>query len=278
MLALASYAAFDMGLPLIHVPLHSLTRLMAALAVIVPTCVFMLLQVWLSHALVSLRPSAWGALSIMALSVMLWLVTLLNLHPHHHVSILLLKLLLLSLLITMACTFFGILLSRIVREANILLPVALVAMPVDYIGAMTPVGFTQNMVAQHSGIVQAVSVHVPTVGGLQPISYIGPGDALFMAFFFSVVLRLGMNDRGTFWAMYGLLTAAMLLVLFSGPLFHRDINIAALVPMGLAVIAANFRAFRLKRAEVFAAGYAAALVLLLVFAFYTYSHSHFFRH
>ena len=92
-----------------------------------------------------------------------------------------------------------------------------------------------------------------------------------MAFFFAVALRLNLNVRGTFWWMYGLLTATMLLVLFT------EVNIAALVPMGLAVLIANFRFFRLKREEVFATAYAAALVLVLVTGFYLYSHSHFYH-
>ena len=158
------------------------------------------------------------------------------------------------------------------REVNVLLPVALVAMPIDYIGAMTPIGFTQNAVTQHPAMVQAVSIPVPTMGGLHPIGFIGPGDALFLAFFLAVVQRLDLNMRGTFWGMYILLTLTMLIVLTTGA------NIAALVPMGLAVLVANGPAFRLQRSEVFATLYAAALVLVLVVAFYGYSHTHFFHH
>ena len=184
----------------------------------------------------------------------------------------LLRTLLLGFTITSACTFLGIALSRIVREVNVLLPVALVAMPIDYLGAMTPIGFTQNVMTQHPAMVQAVSVPVPTLGGLHPIGFIGPGDALFLAFFLAVVQRLALNMRGTFWGMYVLLTLTMLIVLTTGA------NIAALVPMGLAVLIANGPSFRLQRSEVFATLYAAVLVLVLVVAFYGYSHTHFFHH
>lgn len=272
-LAVGAYAAFNLLLPLVPVSFHSLSRPALAALILGPTCVFMLLQLWLSRALVGLRPRPAVSVAVMAASAALWLLTLTTLHSHGHIWPYLFRQLLLGLFITLACTFFGILLSRIVREANILLPVALIAMPIDYIGAMTPIGFTQNAVAQHPGIVHAVSVPVPTVGGLHPISYIGPGDALFMAFFFAVVLRLGMNDRATFWWMYGLLTIAMLLVLIL-----PNFNIAALIPMGLAVLIANGRAFRLKRAEAFAVLYAGAFVLALVTGFYLFSHAHFFRH
>ena len=52
-------------------------------------------------------------------------------------------------------------------------------------------------------------------------------------------------------------------------------NIAALVPMGLAVLIANARYFKLKREEVFATLYAGLLIIALVTGFYLfYSHTH----
>ncbi len=276
-LAVLAYVAFDMLLPLLHVPLRGLQAWEGLLLLVVPTAVFMLLQLWLSRTLVDLNPRPAISLALMLVSVLAWFAVLMYVRPHRDWSypvdyfLVLLRPLLLGLSITTACTFFGVLLSRIIREPNVLLPVALIAMPIDYIGAMTPVGFTQNAVKQHPSIVQAVSVPVPTVGGLHPIAFIGPGDALFMAFFFAIVLRFSMNARGTFWWMYGLLTAAMLIVLTIG------LPIAALVPMGLAVVIANYRFFKLKREEVFAVIWASIVVLAAVIGFYFYSHTHFFH-
>jgi len=284
LLALGAYLAFDLLLPLVPLPLRPPPRIAVAALVFLSTAAFMLLQLWLAQAVVNLRPRAWvSAVSCLA-GVALWLVTFRYFLPHkgwsdaHNAPLFIVGPLLLGLAITLGCAFFGILLSRIVREANVLLPVALVAMPIDYLGAMTPIGFTQNAVANNPRLVQALSVPVPGVGGgahhhgaLHPIGFIGPGDALFMAFFFAVALRLDLNKRGTFWWTYALLTATMLIVLFT------EVNIAALIPMGLAVLIANFRHFKLKREEVFATVYAAALVLVLVTGFYLYSHSHFYH-
>lgn len=285
-LALAAYCGFTLILPLIHVPTGQLfgairhgssnAHLLAALAflalVAVPTALFMLLQLWLSRALVGLKTSPLVSVLLLLAFTALWFAILVIHVPRHQIAPALLKILGSNLAITLACTYLGLSLSRIVREANILLPVALIAMPIDYIGAMTTVGFTHDVVTKHPSIVRAVSVSVPAIGGLHPLSFIGPGDVLFMAFFFAVVLRLEMNDRATFWWMYGLLTVAMLLVL----LF--PINIAALVPMGLAVLIANARFFRLQRSEAFAVLYAALMVLVLVVGFFAYSHTHIFRH
>ncbi len=284
LLALAVYLAFDLLLPLVPLPARRPSPSVYAGLIFVSTAAFMLLQSWLAQAVVNLRPRAWASAVLTVTSVALWLVTARYFYPHRHwahgliAAVFILRPIGLGLTITLGCAFFGILLSRIVREANVLLPVALVAMPIDYLGAMTPIGFTQNAVANNPGLVQALSVPVPAVGSgahhhgaLHPIGFIGPGDALFMAFFFAVALRLDLSKRGTFWWMYGLLTATMLLVLFT------EVNVAALIPMGLAVLIANFRFFKLKREEVFATVYAAALVLVLVTGFYLYSHSHFYH-
>ena len=175
-----------------------------------------------------------------------------------------------GLSLTLGLTFLGTILSRIIREANVLLPVAFVAMPIDYIGAMTPTGYTADMVKHHPSVVKAVSVSVPVMHGVAPIGFIGPGDVLFIAFFLAVVQTLRMNMSGTFWLMYVFLTATMIVVTAWG------FNIAALVPMGFAVLFANFRYFKLQRSEVFASLYAMIIVLLLITGFYMYSHHHFF--
>jgi hypothetical protein len=267
-----AYSAFGLLLPLVHVPLRGMTAAGALTLLVVPTALFMLLQLWLAYALVRLRMGVGASLGAAVLSILVWLLLLWQ-HPHHRVPREAFSFwqTALGLGITLACTFCGIALSRIVREPNVLLPVALVAMPVDYIGAMTNIGFTQNVVERHPEIVRAVSVPVPTVGGLHPLGFIGPGDALFVAFFLAAVLRLGLNVRGTFWWMYGLLTVTLLFVLLTG------VDVAALVPMGLSVLVANGGRMRLQRAEVFATLYAVALILALVVAFYVYSHAHFFR-
>ncbi len=278
-LAVLAYLAFGLLLPHLPVPPLRTLPFAARLALlVVPTAAFMLLQLWLAWALVHLTPRPARAAVLTALAIALWALTLLFVHPFRHspyavnVASLILRPTLLGFFVTLAGTFGGVLLSRIVRERNVLLPVALVAMPIDYLGAMTPIGFTQNAVAQHPGIVHAVSVPVPTVGSLHPIGFIGPGDALFISFFFAAILRLQMNGRGTFWLMYALLTLTLLYVLLP-----NSLPVAALIPMGFAVVIANARLFTLKRDEVFAMLYAAALVIALVVGFYAYSHRHFYH-
>ncbi len=268
--ALLIYLAFNLLLPLAPLPPRHLGATFLGSLVLLSTAVFMFLQIWLAQTVVNLQPRPVIAALLAVLFTVLWFAAARSVPPHYHRS------LLMGLTITLGCAFLGILLAPIIREPNVLLPVALVSMPIDFLGAMTSIGFTQNVVTHNPGFVRDVSVPVPSIGGglhggIHPIGFIGPGDALFMAFFFAVVLRLKMNTRGTFWLMFGLLTATMLIVLVQG------YNIAALIPMGLAILIANYSYFKLKRDEVFATVYAGAMILVLVTGFYFYSHSHFYR-
>ena len=144
-------------------------------------------------------------------------------------------------------------------------------MAIDVIGAMTQIGFTANTVAHHPEVVRAVSVPMPSIGGLHPISYIGPGDALFIGFFFGIVQRMRLNMPGTFWTMYALLSIAMLIVIAT------PWNVAALLPMGIAVIAANTRHFKFDRAEFFAMVYTGVIAVVAAAGFFLFTHKHLFH-
>ncbi|HEY3333452.1 MAG TPA: hypothetical protein VGK19_25700 [Capsulimonadaceae bacterium] len=274
-LAYVAYSVFIPFIPLPHLPRHAL-QLYASVATLVTTLLFMFLQLWMPRMVVALRPRPLQAAGVVLICVAAWLLANAFLHPYRGLAresnhtLFILRAATMGALLTLGLTYLGTILSRIIREVNVLLPVAFVAMPIDYIGAMTPTGYTADMVKNHPDVVKNVSVSVPVMHGVTPIGFIGPGDVLFIAFFLAVALNLRLNEKGTFKLMYVMLTATMIFVTMTG------INVAALVPMGCAVLIANFRHFKLQRSEVFASLYAMALVLVLVVAFYLYSHRHFF--
>lgn len=150
--------------------------------------------------------------------------------------------------------FLGCTVSHIVREPNLLLPVAMVAALVDYWNVnLGPLG---HFIENKPSVVSAVAVHMPSpVPGI-PAMMVGMGDFVFLAMYFAILFRFGMNVRGTFWLGYVVLTASMLFVLKAGVL-------PALIPMGIVVIVANARHFKLSREEKVAVLYAAVLVLVL---------------
>jgi hypothetical protein len=273
-LACVAFGLFSVLLPLVHVPLRSVSRLELGLAGFAATLVFMLLLLCIPWTMAAARPRTRVA-AILGLGMLaaypgiLFVVPKLQAALTHHAIV---SRLLGGLWQAVAFGLVGIALSQIVREAKLLLPLGLVLGLIDIVGAMMPVGFTANVIQSHPEVVKAVSVPVPTFGSLTPIGYVGPGDALFLGFFFSVVHRFRMNKTATFWVTYALLTVAMVLVLVFG------FNVAALFPMGLAVILANLRYFRYSREETFAMVYASGITLLAAVGFFLYTNHHVFHH
>lgn len=114
----------------------------------------------------------------------------------------------------------GLLLSRIIRERTLVVPVALVLGLADvftvYLGG--PTGQALEKMPQ---LVEAVSVKLPAMGsatgpagleGLTHIATLGPGDTFFAALFFAVVIRFGLNMRRTFGWLLGVTAVALGLV------------------------------------------------------------------
>ena len=158
-----------------------------------------------------------------------------------------------DLFLMLAAGFLGCIAGLIVREPNIVLPIAVFAGLVDYWNvSLGPLG---HIVETKPSLISAVTVHMPTSMPGVPMLMVGMGDFIFLALFFSVLYRLGMNVKGSFWLGYVFLTATMyVVVVFGGAL-------PALLPMGIAVIGANRRHFQLKRDEQLAMIYVAAVLL-----------------
>lgn len=150
----------------------------------------------------------------------------------------------------------GYLVSFIVREPNLLLPCAVFAAMVDYWSVTW--GPLSHMLEKKASVVAAASVQMPALGRVSPVTMIGVGDFLFLALFFGVLYRFNMNAKGTFWIGYALLTVSMFLVLYGRT------ALPALVPMGAAVIIANYRYFRLRREELLAMLYVGLFLLVAI--------------
>jgi hypothetical protein len=280
----AIYLAFSILLPIHRFNFDHLSRFEQALLIVIPTAVFMLLQLSLSLSIIKCALTNKWQVIVAIVGLVVWFGILL-LRPSRSFGVeefllfYLTKQALLGLCLTFSLTNFGSLLSLIIKDKNLLLPVALIAMPIDFVGAMTSAGFTHDLVAHAPKFVSSVSVSVPAVTSVSshgisigPIAFIGPGDVLFMALFFATVQRFNLAERATFWWMYALLTVSMILVVQL-----PNFAVGALVPMGIGVIIANSGKIRLKRDELFAVVYASALVLVIVGFFFWSSHRYLFH-
>lgn len=152
----------------------------------------------------------------------------------------------------LACIFAGRLLALIVRERNILLPVALVAGLADIFTVFA--GPTGKALEKAPKLVEKLSVAIPQMGsaagpagaqGLTHVATAGLGDFIFLAFFLAAVWRLGLRYRATVWGILVATAMGMLAVL----LLPRIPALPLLPFIVTGFLVANTGAFNLTRSE-----------------------------
>lgn len=149
-----------------------------------------------------------------------------------------------NLFLPMGAALVGAAVGRIVRHPNTLLAAAGFSIFFDIV--VVTMGTVAALTQAQSNIIAAVSVgagpSVPMAKSYPILSgvTIGPADVLFLALFLSSVWMLRLSWRATAGWMYGLLLLA-LAVVDSGTLPDWLPGIPALVPMGVAVLVANWR-------------------------------------
>lgn len=157
-----------------------------------------------------------------------------------------------NLFLMVAAMLLGYSFSFMIKEAGLLLPVALVAGMVDYWGVYY--GTTHQVLKKAPHIVSKLSTQMPSLGGVGPVLTIGFGDFFFLTLFLSCLHRFNLHTAKTFNAFLLWLALALFLVLF------LEIPIPALVPMAIAVLTVNPELRRLTPQEVVAT----VVVIILV--------------
>ncbi len=169
-----------------------------------------------------------------------------------------------SVVFLLFCLLIGRLISRIIREANILVPVCIVAAAADIFTVYW--GPTGKFLAQAPQVVAALSVQIPEVGsatgpeGVAGLRFItmGLGDFIFLAVFLTAGARLGFNLARTGWVI-AIILAVGLTTLFFVP------AAAPLLPfIAAGFLIANWREFQLSRAEKKNLLYAAVIAAVVV--------------
>ncbi|MGC9317699.1 MAG: hypothetical protein ACP5KN_06665 [Armatimonadota bacterium] len=150
------------------------------------------------------------------------------------------------------CVLGGRLLSRILRERNLMLPIALVLALADVFTVL--MGPTRAMLERAPEVVTRLSVKLPQVGsaagpegvkGLAHIATMGPGDLVFAALFFACVVRFGLNLRASFWWIF----AAVALGLAAIVVIPGAPPLPVLPLMALGFLIANRGSFSLTARE-----------------------------
>jgi len=166
-----------------------------------------------------------------------------------------------------ACVLAGRLLSRIITERNLLLPVALVLALADVFTVF--IGPTGQALEKMPELVANLSIKVPQVGsaagpegaaGLTHMATMGPGDLVFAALFFAAVVRFGLSLRASFIGI----TVPVVIGLVGFLLLPLLPGVPVLPLMALGFLIANRGRFRLSRQEKIFVLIAAVVVALLL--------------
>lgn len=188
--------------------------------------------------------------------------------------------------------FFGQLISRLIKERAILIPVAVVSSLVDFWGvywgpvnamSINMPGFvgkvgsaatvataapTSEIVSRQIEQVTASSPLLKMFANVAPPSSIGLGDFVFLAFFLTCAWKLGFSTRRTMWGIFvGLLISSMLMALQGLTVWGHEISFEYLpgLPFICAgVVFANLKVWKLSKQEWLMTGVLALLLFTLI--------------
>ncbi len=179
----------------------------------------------------------------------------------HTLSIIPGQLLLGNTVLIVWAAFAGRLVSRVIREGKLLLPVAVVASLADIITVFW--GVVAHVSETAPEVVETFSAAAPVAappGVPAPIlSAVGIGDFLFLALFLAVTLRYAMRPAKTLWATFGLMLAAPAAFY----LVPNASGMPGLPFISAAVLWANWRYLEFTREEKRALAFTGALVAAL---------------
>ena len=169
----------------------------------------------------------------------------------------------------------GSALSLLLRSANMIPPVAAVLALVDIWTVLLGGPVQQIMQSENptaKAVTQAMTVQLaaPKTGAAPSPLLIGFADFLFIAFFTAAICRFVPNGRAynlTVRGLLAILSAYLLLVAFI------PLDLPALVPMAVAMIALHWRQFHYERSEAFALLYAGIFIALIAIVFWYFGRS-----
>lgn len=168
----------------------------------------------------------------------------------------------LTLSLIFAAASIGYLVSLRIRDKNLLLPVVMFAAYIDF---WTVTRGPVSVVLKHAPkVAEAVSAPIPHAGtgAFVPVSTVGPGDFLFMTLVFAVVHKLKMNEARNYWFVFIAMTLGMLAVVAG--IVPPNVGLPALMVLAAAVIAANWKEFKLSRDEKISVAVVAIVLLISI--------------
>lgn len=179
------------------------------------------------------------------------------------------------LLLIVAAAVVGVLVSTLVKEMKILLPMAVVLALMDlwvvFGGGLvhTATHAPPQKAAVAKTAMHAFSAALPSVKpparGAEPLAYsVGFADYLFISLFFACFSRFRLDEKRILATQVVLVS---MLTIYMGLVYALGSDLPALVPIAFVIVAMNLKAFRYTRSEMFALAYAAVFMVALLAGF-----------
>ena len=148
----------------------------------------------------------------------------------------------------------GFLISGLIKDKNLLLPIAIVLATVDILAVFAPAGTVQQGLENPTirPIFDMMAYQVPEAGTARPLAQMGPADPLFIAMFLYAVRKFKMRFKQTILWMIPALAAYLWIVLAYGDRTLWGFSLGmlpALVPIGIVVAVVNAREFKMSKQE-----------------------------
>jgi hypothetical protein len=149
----------------------------------------------------------------------------------------------------------GVLVATMIKDKNMILPIALFLAGFDMFLVFTPTGPTARFLESQPEVFQSVAMSVPAPqpsgtestpeARVEPMAFVGPADLFFVATFFVCLHRFKMRVLETARWLVPVMATYLAVVLLPFGLGM----LPALVPIGATVLLVNRREFQLSRDE-----------------------------
>jgi hypothetical protein len=163
----------------------------------------------------------------------------------------------------------GFLISSLIRDRNLLLPIAIVLATVDILAVFAPSGSVNRGLSSPAirPIFDVMAYQVPTAGSARPIAQMGPADPLFVAMFLFAINKFKLAFRTTVLWLIPALIGYLAIVVFAGDRTFLGFSLAALpalVPVSIVVVTVNAKYFKPSKQEMAMTAAVAVVCLALV--------------
>jgi len=148
------------------------------------------------------------------------------------------------------CVGLGALLATLIKDQNLVVPIAIFLACLDMFLVFSPFGMTSVVLRELPTLLPSVGAQIPSAGSNDPLtgrvsagSFAGPADFMFLAMFMVALFRFNLRARHTVMVVIPVLLFYMLIV----GLFH--FALPALVPIGACILIVNWKDFNLTKDE-----------------------------